>query len=120
VAVAGKVGPERAASFLAFVRTRVRPLTAREVVTGYGRCRAAVREWAKQEGHIDLVRGSLLALQKHLQSLHAFREVENDPAAWKNLTNFLEDLPGDLREEARRFFRERGYRFPRQRGRRNG
>ena len=111
-AVAGKVGPERAAAFRCFCKTRVRPLAAREVFTSYGEHRAAVRKWIKKDGHLDLVRGTLLAVQKHLQSAHAFEAVQNDLAAWKNLSRFLHDLPGDLTEQARQFFAEREYAFP--------
>jgi len=111
-AVAGKVSPERAAAFQCFRKTRGKPLTAREVIDAYGAHRAAVRSWGKKEGHLDLVRGTLLAVQKHLQSAHAFEAVQNDPAAWKNLSRFLLDLPGDLKQQARKFFEEREYEFP--------
>ncbi len=111
-AVAGKVGPERAAAFRCFCKTRIRPLSAREVFAAYAEHRTAVRKWAEEDGHLDLVRGTLLAVQKHLQSAHAFGAVQSDPAAWKNLSRFLRDLPGDLREQARQFFAEREYPFP--------
>src|SRR5256885_3093470 len=54
------------------------------------------RSWPP-EGRLDLVRGTLLALQKHLQCAFAFEAVRDDPQAWACLTRFLGDLPGDLR-----------------------
>jgi len=81
-------------------------------MAAYGEHRTAVRKWVKEDGKLDLVRGTLLAVQKHLQSAHAFEAVQGDTVAWKNLSRFLRDLPGDLREQARQFFAEREYPFP--------
>jgi hypothetical protein len=120
IAVAGKVGPERAASFFAYLKKRIRPLTAQEILTGYSRYQATLQSWVEQEGRLDLVRGSLLAVQKYLQVSYIYEKVASDPAAWKNLTRFFRDLPGDLREQARHDFKERGYRFPLKMGNTNG
>lgn len=111
-AVAGKVSPERAAAFQCFRKTRVKPLTAREVFGSYAEHRTVVRAWGGKEGHLDLVRVTLLSVLKHLQSTHAFETVRHEQAAWRNLTRFLRDLPGDLKEQAREFFDEREYPFP--------
>jgi hypothetical protein len=111
VAVSGLVGGARAASFFRFLKDRVRPLTAGEVVDAYASHRPRVRGWAAG-GKLDLVRGTLWAVKTHLQSENNFESVKGDPEAWRNLGSFLKDLPGDLCEEARHFFRERGYPLP--------
>jgi MoxR-like ATPase len=110
-AVAGLVGDKRAAAFLRFLDERVRPLTADEVLASYPSHRPQLRRWARA-GQLDLVRGSLLAVQKSLQSRHNYDAVKARRASWASLAAFLRDLPGDLREQAEAFFSERGYSLP--------
>jgi MoxR-like ATPase len=107
-AVAGLVGEKRAAAFLRFLDDRVRPLTADEVLSSYPSHRPQLRQWARA-GQLDLVRGTLLAVQKSLQCRHNYDAVKARRAARANLAAFLSDLPGDLREQAEAFFGERGY-----------
>jgi hypothetical protein len=113
-AVVGLVGDERGAAFCAFLDRPTRPLTAEAVLNRYAERRAAVREWIGA-GRLDLVRGSLLAVQKALQARPSYEEARSRAASWTNLGDFLRDLPGDLREEAERFFAERRYVAPRAR-----
>ncbi len=80
----------------------------------YRRHRSQLTAWIA-EGRLDLIKGSLLALQKHLQPKRNYDLVRADSAAWKNLSAFLADLPGDLKEEAMAFMKDRGYAAPRAR-----
>jgi hypothetical protein len=114
VAVSGLVGDERADSFWGFVRKRVRPLTANEVLDQYPSHRERLRDWVEC-GKLDLVQHTLWAVQTLLQARHHFDRVRADRQAWKNLGHFLGDLPGDLREEAGRFLDEHCYHRPRAR-----
>jgi hypothetical protein len=108
--VAGVVGDRRAAAFRRYLQDRVRPLTADEVLSSYPRHRPELQEWTR-DGHLDLVRGSLLAVLKVLQQRQQYESARRPPA-WSNLAAFLSDLPGDLHEEAEKFFRERDYTVP--------
>jgi MoxR-like ATPase len=109
-AIVGLVGPERGAAFLRVLREDVRPLTAAEVLA-YPRHRARFRGWV-EAGRLDLVQGALLALEKHLQARRNFESARGDRSAWKNLGDFLADLPADQREAAEAFFQERDYDVP--------
>lgn len=110
-AVAGCVGAERAAAFLRFVKDGVKPLDADVVLTGYKKVRPVLKQWVN-EGKIDLVRGTLLQVQKRLQSRTEYRSARGNTAAWRNLGRLLADLPGDLKEDAKAFFEEHEYEVP--------
>jgi hypothetical protein len=112
VAVSGLVGKKRQASFMAFVKDKVRPLDAEDVLDEYPSWRERIRTWAKKRGRLDLVRETLLAVMTQLQSEHLYRQVKRNRRRWRNLISFLGDLPGDLREEAERFFGDHGYAKP--------
>lgn len=111
-AVSGLVGEERQASFFRFLKERIRPLNADEVLEAYSEHREQVRAWVHEEGKLDLVRGTLWEVMRLLQSEHLFNAVRNDRKQWQNLGRFLKDLPGDLREEAESFFEKHGYPLP--------
>lgn len=115
VGVSGLVGSKRAGSFLAFRRNRVRPLNAEEILSGYAQHRDRLRGWVRDDGKLDLVEGSLLALETRLQSRTHFEAVRQNRKQWKHLGLFLRDLPGDLREQAEQFFEDHGYEQPRSR-----
>ena len=110
-AVAGSVGAERAASFLRFIKDRVKPLDAETVLRGYKKVRATLTGWVT-DGKLDLVQGTLLKVKQRLQSQTEYDAARGDGAAWKNLCRLMMDLPGDLREEAEAFFQEREYDVP--------
>jgi MoxR-like ATPase len=109
-AIAGVVGPARAAAFFRAIAGDESPLTADDVLS-YPKHGPRLRGWVK-DGRLDLVRGSLLAVQKRLQSQGHYDEVRGNIVAWKNLGRFLGDLPGDLREQAAVYFKDRGYNVP--------
>lgn len=111
VAVAGKVGPERGAAFFRYSWDKVRPCTAVEVLSAYSRHRSQVMGWVKNK-QLDLLEGTLLAVQKHLQPQYDFEAVQEDTKAWEHLGQFFADLPGDLHDKAREFFVDRGYPLP--------
>lgn len=110
-ALAGCVGHERAMAFCRFLEDPVKPLNAQEVLLAYRTHRSALMSWIKG-GKLDLVEGTLLNLQKMLQSNTDFDGVHDDENAWRNLGRFLADLPGDLRSQAETFFDEHGYPKP--------
>jgi MoxR-like ATPase len=116
-AVVGLVGEQRGAAFLGFLKQRLRPLSADEVLSGYGGHRSSLQGWLRA-GRLDLARGTLLAVLKSLQARHNYEAARDDRTSWKNLRSFLVDLPGDLRAEAERFFDERNY--PRPQAKRRG
>lgn len=104
------VGPKRGAAFLRVFKDEVRPLTAEEVLDYPGH-RAQLKGWVA-EGRLDLLKESLLAVQKHLQPKGNYVSVRENSAVWRNLSAFVADLPGDLREEAVAFFKCRRYDLP--------
>jgi hypothetical protein len=110
-AISGCVGPERGAAFCKFLLDGGKPLTADEVLKRYKTCRATLNSWV-EEGHLDLVQTTLLNIKKKLQSACEFTAVRENEKAWANLGKFLSDLPGDLREQAELFFRQRKYPLP--------
>src|SRR5262249_40154196 len=83
-AVSGLIGQERQASFFRFLRDKVRPLNAAEVLDDYGEHRERLQAWAREEGKLDLVQGSLWSVMTELQSQHRFREVRGDRRRWQN------------------------------------
>jgi hypothetical protein len=109
-AVAGLVGPTRAAAFLRHLDRGDRPLTADDVLA-YPRHRERLRAWAAA-GRLDPLRASLHEVKKRLQAKRNYDEVRTNRTAWRNLALFLGDLPGDLREDAMAFFDERAYDRP--------
>jgi hypothetical protein len=111
-AVSGLVGEERQTSFFRFLKDRVRPLNAEEVLDAYSEHRERLRGWVREEGKLDLVQGTLWEVMALLQSEHLFNAVRKDRKQWQNLGRFLTDLPGDLREEAERFFEKHDYPMP--------
>lgn len=114
-AISGLVGARRTAAFLRVLRDDAKPLGA-PAVLDYVRHRRTVQGWIAA-GRLDLVRSTILALQKQLQSRPNYEQARSDTGTWKNIGDFLGDLPGDLREEARTFLVERGYDVPRTRRR---
>jgi MoxR-like ATPase len=110
-AIVGLVGDQRGIAFLRSLERPDQPLTADDILTRYSRHRAAVREWIAA-GRLDLVKGTLLNIKRHLQPQPDFDEVRADDKRWKNLGAFFQDLPGDLRTGAQQWFRERAYNFP--------
>jgi MoxR-like ATPase len=112
-AVAGLVGSARMVAFFKFRAARGDevPLTADEVLA-YPRHRPQLRAWV-EAGRLDLVGGSLLAVRKRLQARTDYDLVRaKKRGAWKHLSTFLGDLPGDLQEQMMEFFREHGYEAP--------
>jgi hypothetical protein len=109
-AVAGLVGPAHAAAFFKALEGGDRPLTTDEVLD-YRRHRRKVRAWL-DAGRLDLVGASLRAVLVRLQAARNYELVRGNLASWAGLGTFLADLPGDLRETAEAFFRDRGYDFP--------
>jgi MoxR-like ATPase len=116
-AVAGLVGPARTVAFFRALHGDEPPLTADEVLA-YALHRTRLQAWIKA-GRLDLARGSLLAIQKRLQARRDYDQVRADRAAWNHLGTFLGDLPGDLYEQAMKFFEERDYEAPQVRKVRN-
>ncbi|MCE9560532.1 MAG: AAA family ATPase [Planctomycetes bacterium] len=109
--IAGCVGAERAASFLKFAKERIKPLDAMTVLKDYRKMRQSLQAWVT-EGKLDLVQGTVLNVKKFLQSKTEYATARKSVVRWRNLTRLLTDLPGDLREDAAEWFRERKYDVP--------
>lgn len=109
--IAGKVGIERASAFLASLTNDARPLAVAEVLDTYGRHREQLQGWVR-DGRLDLAGYTLMALLKHVQPHEEYQGVFDDKKRWRNLQFFLYDLPGDLHDKARAYFRDRNYEFP--------
>ena len=116
VAASGLVGEARAASFFRFMRKRLRPLKADEILSDYANYRPRIKEWV-QAGKLELLEGSLFAVKTRLQSKINYEKVKKNRRSWNNLQEFLRDLPGDLTEDAARFLKARGYCMPARGGR---
>ena len=114
-AVIGLVGNKRGSAFLGFLQQGLKPLAAKDILADYRRHRHEVVNWISN-GKLDLVRGSLLAALKSLQTRPNYRSARESRTQWRNLGAFLSDLPGDLFEEAQGFFLERDYELPKTRG----
>lgn len=110
-AILGLVGNKRGAAFLATLKKKERPLTAEQVLGGYLKHQPLVQRW-REQGHLDLMEATLLAIKKHLQPLAEYEEIQSTAKRRHNLSRFLHDLPGDLLDSAKVFFKERGYDFP--------
>lgn len=107
-AVMGLVGDQRAMAFLKTLKNTVRPLEAPEILKNYPTHRAKLRAWI-QGGKLDMVRGTLVNVQRHLQPETDYNALCNCEKHLKNVTAFLKDLPGDLQEQVANDFKERGY-----------
>lgn len=110
-AVLGTVGDKRGAAFLGTLKTPDRPLTADQILTAYHIYQRELLKWVK-EGQIDRIQASLHSLLTFLQPKPDFEAVRKTKSEWDSLGCFLRDLPGDLRNEAKGFFRDRDYPFP--------
>jgi hypothetical protein len=110
-AVAGKVGAKRAAAFFKFLKGGEEPLQPGDVLIDYPDHRDQVLAWV-EAGRLDPVKATLQNLETLLQARVRFEQVREDGGQVRNLAQFLVDLPGDLREQAEQFFRERGYEWP--------
>lgn len=114
IAVHGLVGNKRGTAFLKTLKKIDKPLTTETVLASYLKHRAKVQEWV-EKGKLDLVESTLLTLEKHLQPKADYQSVKADQKRWDNLARFLADLPPDLLQSAKGFFKEREYEFPRMR-----
>ena len=110
--IVGSVGSERGVAFQSMLNHSECPLDAKTILGGYKPCRHQVQRWIKS-GKLDLVTMTLLALKKYLQLEQDFAAVQSNSEEWNNLATFLYDLPGDLIKDARQFFADREYSFPR-------
>jgi hypothetical protein len=111
VAICGTVGPMRANAFLKSLKKIDKPLRAIEVLNDYSRHRESLKRWV-QEGKLDVVTSTLLAIQKHLQAKSGYESVKDDQTKWRHLNNFIRDLPPDLKIEMKKFFEQHKYQFP--------
>jgi hypothetical protein len=109
--VSGLVGDKRAAAFFKFLKSGERPLQAEEILGDYTSHRDQLLGWIEAD-RLDPVSASLHNLKIVFQAGPKFARVKEDAKAWSNLGLFMTDLPGDLREEAERFFRKYRYEFP--------
>lgn len=111
-AIIGQVGEERGIAFINTLTQKELPLEAEEVLSAYEDHRAKVQLWISR-GKLDLAEMTLLSVQKYLQPDGDYTFTKGDRSRWRNLAWFLHDLPGDLQERMREYFREREYTFPR-------
>ena len=111
-AVIGLVGEKRGAAFLKLLKSNERPLEAEAILSSYGQQGSKLREWVKK-GQLDLIESTLLAVKKYLQPKNRYAMVKANRKQWRSLARFLYDLPGDFLEDARKFFEDRAYVFPR-------
>ena len=89
-----------------------RPLKTGDLLAEYvAQYQSIVRGWIKA-GKLDLLKTTLLSLKKYLQPKRDFEAIKAAKRKWANLTKFLYDLPGDLREDMKDYFDEKGYVFP--------
>lgn len=109
--VIGQVGDHRGASFMGTLKNMNRPVPATDILDRYSGNRATVQGWIR-DGRLDAVRGTLLNVLTHLQAPENFKKARDGNRSWKNLGSFLNDLPGDMQEQAREHFEGRGYDFP--------
>jgi hypothetical protein len=106
--VSGLVGLTWGIAFLQFYEGNVRSLSGPEVLEEYPRHRAEVQLWVAQ-GRLDCVVASTRRLQDHLKS----RTASAPPLTRDQercLRQFLADLPGDLRRDARAWLVRNGFR----------
>jgi hypothetical protein len=112
VGIVGCVGAERAAAFLRLLKCSDRPLSAEMILGSYGQYRKQIQGWINNNGKLDMVAITLHALKIYLQPRHDFEAVKVDRKRWNNLARFLYDLPGDLLTEAKAYFADHTYAFP--------
>jgi hypothetical protein len=104
----GVVGAELALGFLKFAQGAEKPLDAEDVTQRYHETRPTAMRW-KENKRTDLLSGSLHRLQSFLQAESNWRTVMETPAQIENVRQFVKDLPGDLRRQAKQFFKDHGY-----------
>jgi hypothetical protein len=114
-AIRGAVGNVQANAFIKTLEDSTGPLDAKSLLSGYSR-EGRVRDWVKT-GRLDLVQGTLRGLKVYLQSPRNFKAVRGSGARWKNLQEFVSDLPGDLRTDFQEFCCSQGCEVPKPRRR---
>jgi MoxR-like ATPase len=118
-ALAGCVGPKRAAAFAQFIEKGEAPLTADAVLKARDGAGAAITGWTSA-GRLDLIEQTLLNILKRLQSQKGYADVRGSRRAWAALGKFVAALPADNRERAEEFFRANGYEWPQPKGTKGG
>lgn len=111
-AVMGLVGEKRGTAFLGAMKNGNPALTAEQILNHYDQHRSQVKQWIR-DGKLDTVKASLFSIKKYLQPKADYQRVKRNRKRWQNLAKFVHDLPGDLRDDAKEFFHERDYTFPR-------
>jgi len=109
--VLGLVGDKRGTAFLRVLKDHAELLTADEILPGYATYRSQLQSLV-HNGQLDLVKAAMMSVLRYLQTKPKYELVRRKPKQWRNLGRFLDDLPGDLKEEAQRFFEERHYSLP--------
>ena len=112
-AVIGLVGSARGAAFLRTLKHADRPLTAAEILGSYDKRRGDVQRWI-EDGRMDLLERSLQALLKALQPKADYESERASRSHWSRVGHFFADLPGDLQQQAEKFFKGRKYAYPMQ------
>jgi MoxR-like ATPase len=108
VALAGTVGAERAAAFRTFRKTKAELPSAMDLLTAYSTYRTEVKGWAAA-GQTDKLSALAYLVKVHVQNPDNYTTLRENRRSWKNLGNFLSDLPPDLAASVREFLAERGY-----------
>jgi MoxR-like ATPase len=112
VAVAGVVGEKVATDFLRSVKLNASPILSPEnILTNYGKLRPQMRN-VIQNRQSKVAATALLDMEKWLQQKSRFEDVKSDAPQLLNLVAFIQDLPGELKKKAKKFFDERGYAIP--------
>jgi hypothetical protein len=109
--VMGLVGDKRGTVFMRMLKDEVRTFTADQILDTYGSHRSHLQGLARN-GQLDQVKAAVMSVLKKLQAKPHYEVVRKNRKQWGNLGRFLDDLPGDLKEEAQEFFKERNYDMP--------
>ena len=99
-AIRGSIGNVHAAAFIKTLSDPADPLDAELLLSSYRREGSRVRDWVTT-GRLDMVKTTAHGLKTFFQCKSNFEAVRKDHRRWKNLQNFLADLPGDFAEGLR-------------------
>lgn len=106
--LAGVLDDTWASAFGGWLARSEAPLEAKRILEEYGAVRALVIDWRKKR-RTDLLAGSFQRLRAYLQRQAHYDALLEDAPALARVRDFIGDLPGDIRRQAREWLLERGY-----------
>lgn len=106
--ISGLVGEKHASAFMAvYSGNGAMSISVDDILTDYSRVRKLVQGWRSNK-LTDKLGACVHGLKITLQSTDKCQEINQDKSMIKNLSDFISDLPGDLKKSLQNVTKEKG------------